>query len=137
MEGFWFKSELFNVEPGEDLETNPGCFGKSLAGWLASKLNGVGYATEIIPEDWGWCVLCNHENFMLWVGCGSIQTDSAKSDPRQIVWHCFTVTEIPFWRFWIKLTKGEAIRAARQRLHEALASILQAEPRIFMVEEPP
>jgi len=49
---FWFKSTLFEIEPGEDKETNPRCYGKHLANWLRQKLVEKGYAVEGVgPED--------------------------------------------------------------------------------------
>lgn len=39
----WLKSALFEIEPGEDEATNPGCYGKQLASWLHSKLVEKGY----------------------------------------------------------------------------------------------
>lgn len=29
--GYWFKSTLFDIEPGEDKETNPGMYGRQFA----------------------------------------------------------------------------------------------------------
>jgi hypothetical protein len=37
-EGYWFKSSKFQVEPGEDEETNPGLYGRQLARWLKARL---------------------------------------------------------------------------------------------------
>ena len=30
----WFRSAQFEIEPGEEEETNPLCFGRQLANWL-------------------------------------------------------------------------------------------------------
>lgn len=59
-----FESTAFPVAEGEDSETNPGIFGKSLAEWLASRLKEHGVpANEPFADDWGWCVeLANHKH---------------------------------------------------------------------------
>jgi len=69
---FSFRSDLFPVDPREDEETNPFCYGKELAAWLSDKFRAAGYTPEpVIPEDWGWCVMIERKPFMLWVGCGN------------------------------------------------------------------
>lgn len=73
MEGFWFKSSKFEIEPGEDEEINPRIYGRQLAIWLKARLEQTGYAVEeIINEDWGRCLMCARDPFMLWVGCGNV-----------------------------------------------------------------
>jgi hypothetical protein len=58
MNGYWFKSNIFEIEPGEDEEINPRIYGRQLAIWLKDKLEKRGYKIEpIINEDWG-VVLC-------------------------------------------------------------------------------
>ena len=49
--GFWFKSSLFEIEPGEDEAINPGVYGMQLAEWLAGKFGGFGYNAEVIEEQ--------------------------------------------------------------------------------------
>jgi hypothetical protein len=52
-----FECADFAVVPGEDLETNPGVFGKSLARWLAEQLHAAGFpAGAVFAEDFGWCI---------------------------------------------------------------------------------
>ena len=46
MDGYFFKSNLFEIEPGEDEETNPGCYGKQLSHWLKDKFSKLGYEVE-------------------------------------------------------------------------------------------
>ena len=61
---FVFKSSMFPPEPGEDSETNPGLFGKALAGWLAAKLGDRGYDVDgEIAEDFGRLVQLKHSRF--------------------------------------------------------------------------
>jgi hypothetical protein len=54
----WFRSNSFEIEVGEDKETNPLFYGRQLARWLESALQGEGVIVEkVFPEDWGWCVI--------------------------------------------------------------------------------
>jgi hypothetical protein len=67
-----FESSAFPVIPGEDEETNPGIFGKSLAQWLAQQLRAAGYPTgDVIAEDFGWCVSVESKPHSLYVACAS------------------------------------------------------------------
>src|ERR1051325_1165005 len=104
-EGYWFQSSQFDIEPGEDAQTNPRLYGGQLARWLKSKFESLGYsAEEVIPEDWGGCVMCQREPYWLWVGCGSVADyDRAKpEDPppskEEVRWYCFAAAEVPFFR---------------------------------------
>lgn len=67
-----FKSDFFKPIPGEDEETNPGCYGTALAEWLAEQLRGQGICvTGIFPEDFGWVVELSEGPCPLWFGCGN------------------------------------------------------------------
>ena len=144
---YWFTSELFEVEKGEDEETNPGCYGKSLANWLCSKLIVLGYDAEVIPEDWGWCIMCVYGDYLLWVGCGAVQTDELEELIEKektplssnIIWHSFTTIEIPFFMFKSHIRKWSGkldIRSPLEKLNKDLDNIMQSEPRIVLCDEP-
>ena len=137
-EGVFFKTELFDVEAGEDEETNPGMYGRQLASWLRERLDDLGYQVqEVIPEDWGWCVLCQREPYRMWVGC------SCLSDPEdeggglpvsgQITWHCFGAVDKGI--FAGASQRGDR-DAALSKLRGALSEILEAERAIQIVENP-
>lgn len=64
-----FRSTTFEVTDGEDEETNPGIYGKSLATWLAARL-GVA-DDEVIAEDFGWCVPVKSPHYRLYIACSS------------------------------------------------------------------
>ena len=133
MEGYWFKSSLFDLVPGEDEESNPQCYGKELSAWLGKKLSYLGYNVEIIPEDWGWCVMCSRKPYSLWVGCGCMVDDENALNNESIVWHCFVVAEVPF----IKRIFGNVnTQSGISKLTSELESILMGEPEIRLVEEP-
>ena len=67
-----FESSAFPIIPGEDEETNPGIYGKALAGWLAEQLRAVGVtARDVIAEDFGWCIRVESTPHRLYVACAS------------------------------------------------------------------
>ena len=137
-DGYWFKSSLFEIEPGEDEEINPGIYGRQLAAWLRQKLEAGGYGVEVINEDWGRCLMCQRSPFALWVGVGSVddenRVDGMIPTKDAVVWHCFAVTEGGL-RMRMFGKKNE-IEMSRAKLDAALASILRAEPGILLVPEP-
>jgi hypothetical protein len=131
-DGYWFKSSLFEIEPGEDDEINPGIFGRQLAVWMKQQLEARGYTVDdVINEDWGRCLMCQRSPFSLWVGVGSATETEAKDE---VVWHCFAVTEGGL-RMRMFGKKNE-IEATRAKLDGALESILRTEPAILLVQEP-
>ncbi len=145
--GYWFKSDLFKIQAGEDEVTNPFCFGKELAEWLCLKLKKLGYEADVIPEDWGWCVMCVHDDYSLWVGCGIIQDeDSLESyDPekpptgREVVWHIFSHIEVPFFMFKSLIRKWTGkldTKSPLIKLRMELEEILTKEKRIKLCKEP-
>lgn len=139
MSGYWFKSSLFEIEPGEDEEVNPRRYGKQLARWLKSKLESVGYdVEEIIAEDWGWCVMCQRDPYLLWVGCGNMDDLHAKPDDpppekENIIWHCFTTAEVLFWK---RLFKKVDTKPALEKLDSHLRDIVNNEKGITLIDEP-
>lgn len=146
---FYFRSALFQISKNEDEETNPFCYGKSLAKWLHQEFSQIGYQPEpIIAEDWGWCLMLKREPFMLWIACGNDRavfyetvTTEQKADlipqAEEMLWHCTVVDEVPFWKmfFWKKLfgivSTDEAAALVRTQLHQ----ILTNESRIHFVSE--
>jgi len=131
-DGYHFKSTLFEIEPGEDEEINPGRFGRQAAAWLKQKLEQKGYRIEdIINEDWGRCLMCQRTPFSLWVGVGNIDSESSESG--KIVWHCFVVAELAFFKRLFG--KGAEVEAARDKLDATLRAILEGEPAIEVVPE--
>ena len=67
----WIKSTSFEVEEGEDSETNKGVYGKAFSQWLASKLKENGEeVVDVIAEDWGRCILLK-EKPPTFIGCAN------------------------------------------------------------------
>jgi hypothetical protein len=138
--GYWFQTDLFQIEPGEDDEINPGIYGRQFAAWLKSQLEQRGQAIEaIVAEDWGRCLVCSGSPFFLWVGCANLSDDVERSPDdspqknREIVWHCFATAEVPFWK---RLFRRIGAAPAVAKLNAALREILKSEPRIEVVDEP-
>ena len=142
-EGYWFRSTKFEIEPGEDEDINPRIYGRQLARWLAAQLERRGYAVDIVDEDWGRCLMCRRDPFMLWVGCANVDDDDTATDPAAaepplpskdtIVWHCFVAAEVFFWkRLFRRIDTGPAV----ETLHRELGEILRAEPEIVLIPEP-
>ena len=139
MEPLCFKSTLFQVQPGEDEETNLYRYGRQLAFWLGERLKAVGYAgVDVISEDWGWCVICSRRPFSLWVGCNNCETMETLEDPERaqtepIIWQCFVVAEVPFFR---RLFRKPETKPSESKLQKELTQLLSSEPKIQMVECP-
>jgi len=147
-DGFWFKSDLFQIRKGEDEETNPGCYGRELGNWLCEKFRALGYDVEaLIAEDWGWCVMCRRQGYLLWVGCGAMTTSDFPDnyDPRlppdgkDVIWYAFPVVEVPFFYFksWLKKLMGRLdLKAPLKKINHELKQLLEKESRIEFCERP-
>lgn len=140
---YWFRSDKFSIEKGEDEETNPLCFGKSLANWLSHKMSECGYQSEVIPEDWGWCVMCESNGYLLWLGCGCIISEEYNEDDTpqgsEVVWHVFSHIEIPFFHYKTLLKKlsGKLVLDTQlDKLNQQLDAVLKSEPAIIFCDEP-
>ena len=145
--GHWFKSDLFTIHKGEDEETNPGCYGKELAEWLCIKFSNLGYEAEVLPEDWGWLVICENDEYLLWVGCGAMgdeirQEDYDPDNPPKgsdVTWHAFAVIEVPFFWFKSLLKKWTGkldLDTPLKKLEKELEEILSKDPQITSCDEP-
>lgn len=76
--------------------------------------------TGLIPEDWGWMVELENEEFPLWVGCGHQNGDDDE-------FLCFIEPSKPFVRKWLKKIDTTS---QVEKLSEALEGILEAAPEI-------
>jgi hypothetical protein len=136
--GYWFRSDLFRVEPGEDEETNPGRYGRQLARWIADRLRARGVTVEsVTAEDWGWRVGCRRGPHRLVAACGNVDDTEREgalpAPPTDVAWHCFPVVEAPFWR---RLLRGRDVDDALASFNGELRAIFEGEPRIRLIEEP-
>ena len=83
-----FDSAAFPVAEGEDAETNPGIFGKSLAEWLSSRLKERGVpANEPFAEDWGWCVELANQKHRMGLACAS-------EDNEKTAWRVYAFVDL-------------------------------------------
>ena len=136
---YWFRSTLFDLEPGEDSETNPGLYGRQLANWLRDRFRSLGYSVEdVIPEDFGWCVMCQRDPYMLWVGCVSVPddedygSDDCPPSKENVLWQVMAVAEVPFFK---RLFGGIDANAGLAKLDSDLRRTLEREAGIVMVDE--
>jgi hypothetical protein len=118
-----FRSTLFEVVEGEDQETNPGIYGKSLAAWLASQLRIP--EQDVIAEDFGWCIPVKSSQHRLYVACSS-------EDDSKDRWRVFVFAEGGF----ISRLLGRDTRAAEvTAVFARIKQILEANSGISAVTE--
>lgn len=131
---YLFTSTSFPIEPGEESETNPECYGKSLATWMSQKLtaSSVSINEEIIAEDWGWLVMVQRKPFRLWVGCGTQKGD----DYNHILnkWVVFVAAEPNLLN---KLFKQSDIQASLSKLTVSVEKILKSNSEIIDLKVEP
>lgn len=135
---FWFRSMLFEIEVGEDKETNPLCYGRQLANWLVTALRSDGiYVEEVFPEDWGWCVMVQKTPFSLWVGCGSVYDGQQPGEqlPKgsDVVWTCIVVAEVPLLK---RLFRAPDTAPEVANLFLRVKRLVTSSPGTILVEEP-
>ena len=111
-----FVSTAFLPEPGEDEQVNPGRYGKRLAQFLSEELPRQGFAVlRMYPEDWGWGIDLENDDFPLWLGCGNYQQ-------YENGFLCFIEPSRPFVR---RLLKKIPTTDTVERLAGALQMILE------------
>lgn len=113
-----FSSPHFQVDAGEDEETNPGIFGKALANWIAEQLRSRGVTVaEVIAEDYGRAVIIHHKPFRLWIACASCEDKSNH-------WQMFIATEQSVLRkLFARHDPGPELEQLRTHYRAILASI--------------
>ena len=143
------RSDLFQIDPHEDEQTNPFCYGKSLAEWVRERFVALGYQPEpVIPEDWGWCVMLRRSPYMIWIACGNDRsefydkvTPEAKNsfvpNGHDVIWSCFVGTDVPVWTsfFWKRLLGRGSTEQQASLVSDQLRTILSAEARIQLLED--
>jgi hypothetical protein len=137
---YWFKSSMFEAEAGEDDETNPRKYGRQLATWLRTKVLALGYPVEdVFGEDWGWCVMCQRDPYLLWIGCVNREdyAYAKEGDPppskERLLWNATPVAEVPFLRYLL-MPKPDT-QLGLQKLDAELRDILESEPNIQIVDD--
>jgi hypothetical protein len=123
-------TSFFEIEPGEDADTNPGIYGRAFANWIAGRLKERGESVEeIVSEDWGRCVIVTRKPYLLWIGCGN---RAGRTDE----WGAFVVAEPGLLQ---RLSGSVDLRTAVDRLHRVLDEIMHEVPQATRVwsEDPP
>jgi hypothetical protein len=147
---FWFKSDLFVIDPKEDEETNPFCYGRDLANWVKCRFADRGYKPEeVIAEDWGWLVMLQRDPYLLWIGCTNLhhhlydevsEEDKASFIPNgsEMTWTCVVLSEFPFFKpiFWKNLVRKVDVTQDIKKVGSELEAILKEEPRIQLIDAP-
>lgn len=134
-DGYWFRSNSFPIEPGEDRDVNPGVYGRQLASWLRQQLEARGQRVlDVFPEDFGWCVSCQRKPFHRWIGCGNARHPSDEpGNAGELIWHCFPVVEASLLT---RLFRRQAMALALSQLDEVLRDVLHSSREIVLVDAP-
>lgn len=115
----WVQTSFFQIESGEDEQTNPGIYGRALANWLAEKLKARGEPVQkILSEDWGWCVMLTRKPYPLWIGCSN-------RDGRTDEWGAFVVAEPNILQRFLGRVDPEPTVA---RVHKVLQEVMHEVP---------
>jgi hypothetical protein len=138
--GYWFKSRRFEVEPGEDEETNPRLYGRQPANWLRQQFLGLGYPVEtVIPEDWGWCVMLQRDPVWLFVACVNLRDYeyARPGDPpppkERLLWNVVPMAETPFFKYLFR--RKPDVQVALTKVDAELRDFLESEAGIEIVDE--
>ena len=124
MRQIWAQTSFFRVEPGEDEQTNPGCYGRELANWLAEKLRSRGESVhEVLAEDWGWCVMLKRSPYLLWIGCSN---RAGRTDE----WGAFVAAELGVFQ---KLFRRPDTQPTTDRIQRMLLEIMKEIPGVAKV----
>ena len=125
-----FESAAFGIEPGEDEATNPGIFGRALAGWVRDRLRERGLpAGDVIAEDFGWCVPVPLEPYAVYVACAS-----EEERPGSWAWQLFVFAEGGLLQ---RLLGKDTRREAMDRVFGAVREALASSPDIHHLTEEP
>lgn len=116
-----FVSSHFQVFQNEEEQTNPGVYGFDLARWLRDRLLERGLvAKELIPEDWGWCVVVKTQPVRVNLAVSNVDGSSTR-------WRVFVFAERGFLQF----AKGaNDLKQEVALLREHLATIVSAVPNV-------
>lgn len=116
-----FTADFFTPLPGEEEQTNPGCYGQALAQWMADRLRERGVSVEgLIPEDFGWVVMISRRPFMLWLACSN-------TDGSIIEWTVYPVAELSVMQ---RLFKRVDPAPELERLRTHLAELVPLIPGV-------
>lgn len=123
-----FASDAFPIEPDEDASTNPGIFGRALAGFIANALRADGLSPDgPIAEDFGWVLV-------LPATAGSLLVVCASEDESPRVWRVFVAAE----GGWLARLRGRDRRTEDvAALFARIRGILERSGRVTNLREEP
>lgn len=142
-----FRSSMFRIDPKEDEETNPFCYGRSLAEWLRDGLVSIGYVdAEVLPEDFGWVIMVSRGWGKLWVICGNDRgllysqvtpEDKASHvpDAEPVVWHVSIEVDNPMWSVHVGKRRARIteLQQQSQKIASEVLTMLRSEIRIELL----
>ena len=116
-----FTSSCFQIEPDEDERTNPGIYGHALARWIGDRLRERGITPkEVIPEDWGWCVVVKTKPVGVNIAVANLDGSSTR-------WRVFVFAE----RGLLQLLKGaNDLKREVALMQDHLAAIVSTVPDV-------
>ena len=116
-----FISSHFQVSTNEEEQTNPGVYGFALARWLRDRLLERGLvAKELIPADWGWCVVIKTKPVRLSLAVSNVDGSATR-------WRVFVFAE----RRFLPFARGaNDLKQEVTALREHLATIVPAVPNV-------
>ena len=121
-----FESTAFAFVEGEEDETSPGVFGRSLAEWMRGRLEGRGVRTTMfIGEDYGLLVGIVSDPHRLYVAC-------ANADETQTLWKVFV--EVERGPTGPRAGKDESMDALEE-LHRTVKDILSTDPAVKFLRQ--
>ena len=127
----WIETDYFEVLPGEEEETNPGIFGKAYAEWLAHRFRDEGEeVAEVIPEDWGWCVVLRRKPYLLFIACRNAGGDN-ESEFGPTEWAAFVAAEPGLIQRLVKRVDPAAEIARLSKLLESIAAQAPGVKRVW------
>jgi hypothetical protein len=119
-----FISSHFHVLQNEEEQTNPGVYGFALARWLRDRLLEKGLAAkELIPKDWGWCVVVKTKPVRVNLAVSNVDGSATR-------WRVFVFAERGFLQF---ATGASDLKQEVAALHEHLAAIVPGVPNVCEV----
>ncbi len=116
-----FISSHFQVFQNEEEQTNPGVYGFALARWLRDRLLERGLvAKELLPHDWGWCVVVKTKPVRVNLAVSNIDGSPTR-------WRVFVFAERGFLQF---AKDANDLKQEVAALREHLATIVPAVPNV-------
>ena len=132
-------SSKFRIQIGEDNETNPLLYGRELAEWLQTELrNSYAAIEEVIPEDCGWCVVCERKPHRLFIVVVNIidqelvDAIARQESPEEVLWYVEPFVRVSFWHG--RETRRK-LDQALERLYTRVQEVLAREQEIRVLSE--